>query len=53
LYAPRMVRDLPAGGRRLLQDSSGYRSMLVAGHEVLRNDRLTGVYPGALFRGGH
>jgi len=53
LYAPRMVRDLPAGGQRLLQDSSGYRSMLVAGHEVLRNDQLTGVYPGALFRGGH
>jgi N-acyl-D-aspartate/D-glutamate deacylase len=53
LYAPRMVRDLPAGGQRLLQDSSGYRSMLVAGHEVLRNDQLTGVYPGALFRGGY
>jgi N-acyl-D-aspartate/D-glutamate deacylase len=53
LYAPRMVRDLPAGGQRLLQDSSGYRSMLVAGHEVLCNDQLTGVYPGALFRGGH
>ncbi|MDG0979939.1 MAG: amidohydrolase family protein, partial [Halieaceae bacterium] len=35
LYAPSMVRDLPAGGQRLLQDAAGYRSMIVAGQEVV------------------
>jgi N-acyl-D-aspartate/D-glutamate deacylase len=52
LYAPSMVRDLPAGGQRLLQDAAGYRSMIVAGQEVVSNDRLTGHYPGTLYRAG-
>lgn len=31
LARPRMVRDLPAGGQRLLQDVRGYVATLVAG----------------------
>jgi len=52
LFQPRMVRDLPAGGQRLLQDAAGYRAVLVAGVPVLENDRVTGRYPGRLFRAG-
>lgn len=52
LYAPRMVQDLPAGGQRLLQDASGYRAVVVAGEVVVADDRLTGEYPGRLFRAG-
>lgn len=52
LFAPRMVQDLPAGGQRLLQDSQGYRAVIVAGDVVLENDLLTGQYPGRLYRAG-
>lgn len=53
LFAPRMVQDLPAGGQRLLQDAAGYRAVIVAGEVVLEHDRLTGAYPGRLYRAGH
>lgn len=52
LAAPRLVRDLPAGGQRLLQSVTGYRATLVAGEVVLRNDVLTGRRPGRLVRLG-
>lgn len=52
LHAPRMVRDLPAGGQRLLQDATGYRAVVVAGEPVLINDQLTGRLPGRLYRAG-
>ena len=52
LFAPRMVQDLPAGGQRLLQDAAGYRAVIVAGEVVLEHDRLTGAYPGRLYRAG-
>ncbi|MDZ7781999.1 MAG: amidohydrolase family protein [Halioglobus sp.] len=52
LFAPRMVQDLPAGGRRLLQDAAGYRAVLVDGEPVIENDTLTGRYPGRLVRMG-
>lgn len=52
LFAPRMVQDLPAGGQRLLQDAAGYRAVVVAGEVVVAEDRLTGTYPGRLFRAG-
>lgn len=49
---PRMVRDLPAGGKRLLQDARGYRATLVRG-EIIRDAKgLTGARPGRLFRAG-
>jgi N-acyl-D-aspartate/D-glutamate deacylase len=45
-----MVKDLPAGGQRLLQDAIGFRSTLVAGREVLHNDQVTDERPGRLVR---
>ena len=52
LHAPRLVRDLPAGGHRLLQDVQGYRATIVAGRPILEADRLTGDRPGRLVRLG-
>jgi N-acyl-D-aspartate/D-glutamate deacylase len=49
---PRLVRDLPAGGKRLLQDARGYRATLVAGQVIRDAKGLTGARPGRLFRGG-
>ncbi|MEM7287197.1 MAG: amidohydrolase family protein [Actinomycetota bacterium] len=51
LRAPRMVHDLPAGGRRLVQDAQGYVATLVAGEVTRRNDADTGARPGRLIRG--
>ncbi len=50
LDAPRMVMDLPAGGRRLLQKARGYRATLVAGEVTYRNGAATGALPGRLVR---
>jgi N-acyl-D-aspartate/D-glutamate deacylase len=50
LKAPRMIQDLPAGGQRLLQSAKGFRSTLVAGREVIRNDEVTEERPGRLVR---
>lgn len=52
LCAPQMVRDLPAGGQRLLQAAKGYHAVIVAGEVVLQNDQLTGQMPGRLLRAG-
>lgn len=52
LRKPRLVDDLPAGGKRMLQDAEGYRATLVSGVVVLENDRLTGERPGRLVRVG-
>jgi N-acyl-D-amino-acid deacylase len=51
LHSPRHVDDLPAGGRRLLQDASGYRATIVSGVMTRENDRDTGKRPGVLVRG--
>ena len=50
LCPPEMVQDLPAGGQRLLQQARGFRSTLVAGKEVIRNDVVTDERPGRLVR---
>ncbi len=47
---PYIVSDLPAGGRRLLQDSTGYRATIVSGEVIVENSRLTGARPGRLVR---
>ncbi len=52
LRAPRLVRDLPAGGSRLLQDAEGYRATVVGGRVILEQDQLTGERPGRLVRLG-
>jgi N-acyl-D-aspartate/D-glutamate deacylase len=51
LHSPRIVDDLPAGGRRLDQAASGYRWTFVAGEAIARDDRPTGALPGRLVRG--
>ncbi len=52
LRRPRMVRDLPGGGQRLLQDAVGYRATLVNGVVIAREGVLTGALPGGLVRAG-
>jgi N-acyl-D-amino-acid deacylase len=47
---PRAVDDLPAGGRRLLQDATGYAATVVAGVVTRRNGADTGARPGRLVR---
>lgn len=50
LRRPRLVRDLPGEGKRLLQDAEGYRATLVAGRVITENGKLTGERPGRLAR---
>src|SRR3546814_15383862 len=38
LHAPRVVADLPGGGRRLVQDADGYRATIVSGVIVPRDE---------------
>ena len=52
LKRPRLVADLPAGGKRLLQDAVGYRNTLVNGQVIIENDQLTDARPGRLVRLG-
>ena len=51
LTRPRVVRDLPAGGKRLEQRSVGYRHTFVSGVEVAADGEFTGQRPGRLIRG--
>jgi len=52
LESPRLVRDLPAGGKRFLQSARGYRTTIVSGDVTLQEDALTGARPGRLIRAG-
>lgn len=52
LGAPKVVYDLPAGGRRLLQEVSGYKMTVCRGEVILENDLPTAARPGTLVRGG-
>ncbi len=52
LLAPEMVYDLPAGGKRLVQRSQGYRATIKAGEVTFENGEATGALPGRLIRGG-
>ena len=49
---PQLVRDLPAGGKRLLQGSQGYLGTWVAGAAVIRDGEITRERPGHLVRLG-
>jgi N-acyl-D-aspartate/D-glutamate deacylase len=51
MHRPRLVFDLPAGGKRLLQPSTGYVHTFVSGVEVCTNGESTGKTPGQLVRG--
>ena len=52
LSTPKVINDLPAGGRRLVQTAQGYVSTLVSGQVVMQEGKPTGVLPGKLVRGG-
>ena len=51
LPAPVVVNDLPAGGRRLMQDAHGYVATIVSGEIIRRDGAATGKLPGRLVRG--
>ncbi len=51
LSGPKMVHDLPAGGRRLLQEATGYDYTIVAGQITRKSGECTGALPGRLIRG--
>ncbi|WP_040831146.1 N-acyl-D-amino-acid deacylase family protein [Nocardia jiangxiensis] len=51
LLAPRVVRDLPAGGRRVVQEARGYVATFVSGVATRRDGRPTGALPGRVVRG--
>jgi N-acyl-D-aspartate/D-glutamate deacylase len=48
---PYVTYDLPAGGRRLLQNATGYDATIVSGVVTYRNGQETGKLPGKLVRG--
>ena len=48
---PRLLHDLPANGKRLIQYAEGYLHTFVGGVETLTNGEHTGALPGRLVRG--
>ena len=52
LPLPALVRDLPAGGKRLLQGATGYVATWVAGEQVQVQGQITQTRPGRLVRLG-
>ena len=50
LHRPRMVYDLPAGGKRLLQDVEGYQATIKAGRTTFVAGEATGARPGRTLR---
>jgi len=47
---PKVVHDLPAGGRRLIQRADGFLATVVNGEVTIRDGQPTGATPGRLFR---
>jgi N-acyl-D-amino-acid deacylase len=48
---PTVVRDLPAGGSRILQDATGYVETIKSGVTTFADGKDTGSRPGTLLRG--
>jgi len=48
---PKMIHDLPLGGRRLVQDATGYIATIKSGEIISENGKATGLLPGNLIRG--
>lgn len=51
LSVPQVLRDLPAGGKRIHQYAHGYAETLVGGKIIRRDDAATAALPGHLVRG--
>ena len=52
LEKPKMIYDLPANGKRLVQEARGYRMIIKDGVVTYENGHHTGALPGRLIRGG-
>lgn len=50
-HNPSVVKDLPAGGKRLRQLADGYDTTIVSGVVTYRHGEHTGAVPGRLVRG--
>jgi N-acyl-D-amino-acid deacylase len=50
-HPPTIVHDLPAGGRRLMQTATGYRTTIKSGAVTFVDGEHTGELPGGLVRG--
>ncbi|MDA0761908.1 MAG: amidohydrolase family protein [Proteobacteria bacterium] len=50
LKTPHIVADLPAGGKRFLQNAVGVDMTMVSGEVIYRNGTATGALPGKLVR---
>ena len=50
LHSPKMIFDLPAGGRRLVQKVDGYDMTICAGVPIFERGEETGNRPGKLVR---
>jgi N-acyl-D-aspartate/D-glutamate deacylase len=48
---PEIAYDLPAGGKRLLQRATGYRTTVQSGEVTFQDGEPTGALPGRLIRG--
>ena len=51
LHTPHVVHDLPAGGKRFLQNADGLLATIVSGEIIYENGEATGALPGKLIRG--
>lgn len=51
LKLPWVAHDLPAGGKRLLQEATGYRFTVKSGQVTFIDGRYQGKTPGSLIRG--
>ena len=51
LRPPKIVYDLPAGGRRLVQQAAGYLATVQTGEITFEEGDHTGKLPGRLIRG--
>jgi N-acyl-D-aspartate/D-glutamate deacylase len=50
LHSPKMIFDLPAGGRRLVQQVDGYDMTICSGVPIFEKGAETGARPGRLVR---
>jgi N-acyl-D-amino-acid deacylase len=51
LHTPHIVHDLPAGGKRFLQNADGFTATIKSGEVIYQNGQPTGALPGKLVRG--
>ncbi|MFT5692682.1 MAG: N-acyl-D-amino-acid deacylase [Oceanicoccus sp.] len=51
IHAPKMVYDLPAQGKRFVQEITGYHTTICSGQVIYRQGKPTGNLPGKLIRG--